>query len=91
MNQISVEHRVTPAKLDVLGVDEWPIWSKEVSEFDWTYEQMETCYIIEGSAEITSADGETVKIGEGDLVVFPKGMTCTWKITAAVEKHYLLG
>ena len=45
MNQISVEHRVTPAKLDVLGVDEWPIWSKEVSEFDWTYEQMETCYM----------------------------------------------
>ncbi|MCD6578768.1 DUF861 domain-containing protein [bacterium] len=35
-------------KLDQLKVEEWPIWEKEVSEFDWDYSDKETCYILEG-------------------------------------------
>ena len=48
MGKIYIEHKVTPAKLDVLYVDDWPVWSKEISEFDWTYDNAETCYVIEG-------------------------------------------
>lgn len=88
MNTILVEHNVTPAKLDVLYVEDWPIWTKEVSEFEWTYDKTETCYIVEGSAIVTPVDQDPVTINEGDMVVFPKGMKCTWKITEAIEKHY---
>lgn len=88
MDSIIIEHNVTPAKLDVLYVDDWPIWTKEVSEFDWEYDKSETCYIVEGSAVVTAEGQQPVTIGEGDMVTFPKGMKCRWKITEAIEKHY---
>jgi uncharacterized cupin superfamily protein len=31
---------------------------------------------------------EYVEIGAGDLVVFPDGMSCTWEVFEAVDKHY---
>lgn len=70
------------------GIESWGIWTKEVSEFPWDYDEQETCYIIEGSAEVTTESGEKVKFGKGDLVVFPKGLKCTWKITKPIEKYY---
>ena len=91
MDSIIIEHRVTPAKLDVLYVEDWPIWSKEVSKFEWEYDRSETCYIIEGEAIITPVGQEPVTITEGDMVTFPKGMKCTWEITEAIEKHYSFG
>ncbi len=54
MSSITIEHHVTPAKLDVLYVDDWPVWEKGVSEFDWTYDKKETCYIVEGKGQESS-------------------------------------
>lgn len=88
MDSITIEHNVTPAKLDVLFVDDWPTWSKEASEFDWQYDQTETCYIVEGKAIITLENGDSITIESGDLVTFPKGLKCRWKIVEAIEKHY---
>ncbi len=89
MSQILYERNPAPGKLDVLNVDEWPIWEKEISEFPWTYEREEDCYILAGKALITPDDGSpAVEIQRGDLVNFPKGMSCTWKITEAISKHY---
>lgn len=31
---------------------------------------------------------EFVEIGPGDLVVFPKGLSCTWDVSVGVDKHY---
>ena len=89
MSDITVEHNVTPVKLDAMDVDSWPIWSKEVSTFPWTYDQTEVCYILEGEVIVTPDGGEAVTICEGDLVTFPKGMSCTWDIRQAIRKHYL--
>ena len=91
MDSILIEHNVSPAKLDVLYIEDWPIWKKEVSEFEWEYDKSETCYIIEGEAIVTPVGQESVTITEGDMVTFPKGMKCTWKITEAIEKHYSFG
>lgn len=90
MTEITIEHNVTPIKLDAMDVDCWPIWKKEISTFEWSYDTDEVCYILEGAAVITPADGEPVNIERGDLVRFPAGMTCTWQITEDIEKHYLL-
>lgn len=88
MSEITVEHNISLAKLDTLGVDVWPVWSKEVSTFDWTYEQAEVCYILEGEAVVTPKDGEPVTIEEGDYVIFPAGMSCTWEVKSPIRKHY---
>lgn len=91
MEQILYERNAAPGKLDVIGVDDWPLWEKGISEFAWTYEREEICYILEGKAIVTPDDGsEPVEIIRGDLVTFPKGMSCTWKITEAISKHYRL-
>lgn len=88
MADITIEHNVSPAKLDIMAVDSWPIWSKEASKFDWNYDQAEICYILEGKAIVTPQGGEPVTIQRGDLVRFPVGMDCTWEILEAIEKHY---
>ena len=89
MSEITIEHAVSPVKLDTMGVDGWPIWTKEKSTFDWHYDQEEVCYILEGEAIVTPDDGEAVTIRRGDLVRFPAGLSCTWQITEAIEKHYI--
>ena len=89
MSSITIEHKVTPAKLDVLYVFDWPVWPKEVSEFDWTYDKKETCYIVEGEAIITPENEEPITITEGDMVFFPKGLKCVWKVIEPIEKHYM--
>ncbi|HLD14425.1 MAG TPA: cupin domain-containing protein [Burkholderiales bacterium] len=91
MDPILVEHNPSPMKLDVIGVYDWPIWNKEPSTFPWTYDQKETCYLLEGEAVVTPTGGEPVTIIEGDLVMFPAGMSCTWEIRQAVSKHYRFG
>ena len=37
---------------------------------------------------VVPEEGEPVEMGKGDLVTFPKGMNCTWKIRKNVRKHY---
>lgn len=90
MSTIKVEKNPDPARLEALGVFKWPIWTKEVSEFPWTYDTEETCYFLEGEVTVTPEGGEPVTVGKGDLVTFPKGMQCRWKITQPVRKHYHL-
>ena len=88
MDQILIEHNPSEAKLDVMGIYGWPVWSKEVSSFPWSYDRQETCYIIEGEVIVTPDGGEPVEIVAGDLVTFPKGMSCTWDIKEDIKKYY---
>lgn len=91
MDEIRVEHDPAPAKLEVMGVYDWPIWTKEVSTFPWTYDSREVCYLLEGEVTVTPDGGAPVKLRPGDLVTFPKGLKCTWNIREAVRKHYDFG
>lgn len=88
ISQIKIERQPTQERLNQLGVFSWPIWTKEASEFPWTYDCEETCYFLEGDVVVTPVGGEPVQMGKGDLVTFPTGMTCTWHIRADVRKHY---
>lgn len=88
MDAIKIEKNVSQERLRDMGVLQWPIWTKEVSKFPWTYDGSETCYFLEGEVIVTPEGGEPVSMGKGDLVVFPDGMTCTWDVRAAVRKHF---
>lgn len=81
----------TQETLDNLGVDSWPIWTKEVSVFDWSYDEKEVCYLLEGDVTVTAEDGEALTFGAGDLVTFEAGLNCVWDIRVPVKKHYRFG
>ena len=91
MGNIKIEKNPGPERLKELGVTDWPIWTKESSEFLWSYDDTETCYFLEGDVVVTPEGGEPVEMGAGDLVTFPRGMSCTWKIKEDVKKHYVFG
>ncbi len=88
---INVNHQPSAEQLGNLGVKKWPIWTKEISQFPWSYDEPETCYFLEGDVVVKPEGESEVKIGKGDLVTFPSGMSCTWKINAPVRKHYRFG
>ncbi len=91
MTQITVESNPAVGKLDVLGVDDWPIWESEVKVFDWTYDEKETCFILEGEVVVTPEGGEPVTLKRNDLVTFDAGLRCVWDVRAPIRKHYRMG
>ena len=66
----------------------WGTWSKEPSTFDYSYDGKETCYILEGEADVTSKDGSKISFKVGDWVVFHPGLECKWHITKTIKKKY---
>jgi uncharacterized cupin superfamily protein len=90
MQEIRIE-KPKDEDLKRMKISSWPIWEKEVSTFDWHYDDKEVCFILEGKVRVEPKDGEAVEFGPGDLVTFPKGMDCVWKISEPVRKHYRFG
>jgi uncharacterized cupin superfamily protein len=91
MAVIEIKKGVNEDRLDEMGVPAWLTWSAEESEFPWHYDDKETCYFLEGDVILTPENGEAVEVGKGDLVIFPQGISCTWKIRSKVLKHYRFG
>ena len=79
-----------PTEKELEMVKSWPIWEKEESQFPWSYDEQETCLIIEGKAIVKTPEGK-VEFGAGDFVVFPKGLECDWIIKERIKKYYNFG
>ena len=84
--KIEIE-KLPDEKITELCIKAWPIWTCEVSEFDWEYDAEESCLLLEGDVEVKT-DFETVNFSAGDYVVFPKGLKCRWKVMQPVRKYY---
>jgi uncharacterized cupin superfamily protein len=85
---ITVEQDLSHEDLEQCGVFSWPVWEKEISRFDWSYEDEECCYLLEGEAIVTPRGGTPVRIAAGDYVTFAAGLKCVWDIRKPVRKHY---
>jgi len=83
-------NKLTENEIANKRIRSWPIWTCGVSEFDWKYDDQETCLLLEGVVEVTT-DYETVTFSAGDYVVFPRGLKCRWKVTEPVRKYYSFG
>ena len=83
--EILVKKPTEKEREDMLAL---PTWGCEISEFNWHYDQEETCLLTEGEVEVTHSGG-SAKFGAGDLVTFPQGMSCVWKVSKPVKKHYI--
>ena len=77
-----------PTDREITAMKTKPIWTCEVSDFDWSYESEETCLIIEGEVMVKYGS-KSVSFAAGDLVIFPKGLSCVWKVTKPVRKYYM--
>lgn len=80
-----------PAHNEIEMADAWDTWQKEPSEFEWYYDDKETCYILGGNAIVTDKQGNSIQFGPGDWVEFRKGLSCNWKITDTIRKKYKFG
>ncbi|MBU0634122.1 MAG: cupin domain-containing protein [Candidatus Omnitrophica bacterium] len=87
--EISVK-KPTPEELDELGIKNWSPWECDISIFDWEYSDRETAYVYAGKVKVRTDSGE-VSIEKGDLVTFPKGLKCTWKVEKPLRKVYKFG
>ena len=70
-----------------MGINNWPIWEKDTSNFRWSYDEVEQFYLIQGKVKIKTMDGE-YEVLPGDFVTCPKGLDCNWEIEEYVKKHY---
>jgi uncharacterized cupin superfamily protein len=87
-NQLKLEVSITkPSKEQIEISSKWPIWEKEISEFDYYYDKTEQCLILEGEVDILGKNKKW-SFKKGDYVVFPKGLKCKWIIKKPVKKHY---
>ena len=79
--------QLTEEEIEERGLKNWPVWTKEVSRFDWTYAGDEECYIIDGEILVETDEGNyTIK--PGDFVTFKDGLQCVWDIKSPVRKYY---
>ena len=91
MSTSKTQHKPGTKRIDELGARTRQIWEKGVSKFPWHYDEPETCYFLEGNVVFTSDSGQPVHLGKGDIVTFPSGMLCTWKVLKPVRKHHRFG
>jgi len=72
---------------DIALLENSQTWGCDVSEFKWHYDEEEFCWLTAGEV-VVSYNGESVSFGAGDYVEFPKGLSCVWKVTKPVKKHF---
>ncbi len=80
--------RQSEQELQDLGIFDYPIWKKEVSEFKQTYSADKLCYFLEGEVVVNPIWGEPIHIHKGDLVTFHAGISSNWQIKSDVKMHY---
>ena len=69
------------------GIRNWPVWEKEISRFDWSYNGDEECLILEGEVIVETGEG-VFTIKKGDFVTFKSGLECIWDIKIPIKKYY---
>ncbi|WOL09939.1 hypothetical protein Cni_G18693 [Canna indica] len=91
---ITVERNPPESRLKELGIKSWPKliierWGCPPGKFPVKFDAEETCYFVKGKVKAcVKGSPEFVEFGAGDLVIFPKGLSCTWEVTVAVDKYY---
>ena len=80
-------YKKKPGNKEIESTGKWDTWEKEPSEFPWSYDQKETCYILEGQATVSDNEGNEMSFGKGDWVVFEEGLECIWKISRKIKKR----
>jgi uncharacterized cupin superfamily protein len=65
------------------------VWECTPGVFEWRYDDDETIYVMAGEAFLVR-DGAERRFGTGDMVFFPAGSRCIWRVTKTVRKFAIL-
>jgi len=63
--------------------------SAVAAPIEFTPEQRETVYVIEGRARIEFAGGAVIDLGPGDLASLPPGVATTWHISVPYREMWV--
>ncbi|KAG4188859.1 hypothetical protein ERO13_A08G191450v2 [Gossypium hirsutum] len=91
---IFVEKNPSDSKLSELNIKCWPKWGCSPGKYQLKFDAEETCYLLKGKVRVypkassSTSTAEMVEFGAGDLVIIPKGLSCIWDVSIAVDKHY---
>ncbi|XAR58686.1 hypothetical protein NMG60_11014174 [Bertholletia excelsa] len=89
---IVVQRNPSESQLSELGIKFWPKWGCSPGKYQLRFDAQETCYLLKGKVKVyakgSPAPEPAVEFGAGDLVTIPKGLSCTWDVSIAVDKHY---
>ncbi len=91
MSRVLIEHSPSPMKLEVIGVDDWPVVREAPGSYRKYCVNTETSYITRGAGDIRVADEPAIRFGAGDLVTVMPDTECAWNITEEIERHYSKG
>lgn len=86
MSKVIIE-KLTDEQINKMGIKNWPIWTKEISTFDWYYDTDEECLILDGEVDVKTDEG-TYTVKADDFVTFKKGLKCVWVVKKPIRKHY---
>ncbi|XP_021806073.1 uncharacterized protein LOC110750106 [Prunus avium] len=87
--RITVERNPSESRLSQLDIKCWPKWGCSPGKYQLKFDAEETCYLLKGRVKAyPKGSSEAVEFGAGDLVTIPKGLSCTWDVSVAVDKHY---
>ncbi|XP_044500879.1 uncharacterized protein LOC123221954 [Mangifera indica] len=86
---IIIECNPPDSKLSELGIKSWPKWGCPPGKYTFKYNAEETCYLLKGKVKVfPKGSSEFLEFGARDLVIIPKGITCTWHVSVAMDKYY---
>ncbi|CAK8571708.1 unnamed protein product [Lathyrus sativus] len=87
--KITIQSNPSESTLAELNIKCWPKWGCSPGKYQLKFDAEETCYLVKGKVKAyTKGSSEYVEFGAGDLVTIPKGLSCTWDVSVAVDKYY---
>ncbi|KAA8550686.1 hypothetical protein F0562_002370 [Nyssa sinensis] len=87
--RIIVQRNPSESQLSELGIKSWPKWGCSPGKYQLKFDARETCYLLRGKVKAyEKGSSQVVEFGAGDLVIIPEGLSCTWDVSNAVDKHY---
>ena len=91
MSKILSEHNPSPMKLEVMGVEDWPLETIPAGTTTQQHLQTEVFYILSGEVRLSEEDGDPVLLGAEDLVTIMPGQNCRWEVLEALSRHFQIG
>nr|XP_043622209.1 uncharacterized protein LOC122593822 [Erigeron canadensis] len=87
---IIVHKNPSESYLSELGIKSWPKWGCSPGKYQLKFDAQETCYLLRGKVKVYQKNSSEImsEFGAGDLVILPEGLSCTWDVSVAVDKHY---
>ncbi|KAJ6403663.1 hypothetical protein OIU79_016827 [Salix purpurea] len=87
--RIIIESNPSESRLSELNFKCWPKWGCSPGRYQLKFDAEETCYLVKGKVKVyPKGSPEFVEFGAGDLVTIPRGLSCTWDVSVAVDKYY---